>query len=318
MASAVNLSVGTASFQGAEKLQKALDTIRSLGISEIDTAEIYGNNEADLGKVQAATQGFVLSTKNPGGFGTPSLTPPELLREKTAASLARLVVDQVDILYIHAPVPSLQPADYAHTFDEMYRAGSFRRFGISNFTPEETRALYDYCKEHGLVLPTVYQGNYNPVSRLIEADLFPVLRELGISFYAYSPTAGGFLTKTRKAIAEDTVDGRFDANSDHPVIKLYRGFYLKPAMLEGLAKWEELAELEGVSQAELAYRWVAYHSKLEASRGDTIILGASKIEQLTQTVGGLQKGPLKHEVVRGIDEVWENVRAYAISDNFHG
>lgn len=166
------------------------------------------------------------------------------------------------------------------------------------------------------MLPTVYQGNYNAVSRFYDDTLLPVLRELGIVFYAYSPIAGGFLTKTRKAIEDNTAEGRFKDDKDNRVAQLYRGMYIKPKMLEGLGRWEELAKQQGVPQAELAYRWVYYHSKLSPAKGDFLILGAGKVEQLLQTHKGLQNGPLAPEVVKGIDEVWDIVKADAFENNF--
>lgn len=312
----LNISVGTFTFTELESLQSALDVLKKYGVVEIDTAEIYHNNEANLGAVKAAEQGFIISTKNPGGWTPNSLTPPENLKAKTEASLQKLGVSQVDILYIHGPDASLTPADYAHTFDELYKAGKFRRFGVSNFTPQQVRDLHAYSKKNGLVLPTVYQGNYNAVSRAIETTLFPVLRELGIAFYAYSPIAGGFLTKSRKALEDGTEGGRF-AVGDNAINSMYRGFYIKPTMLEALGKWEELAKIQGVSQAELAYRWIYYHSLLKPEQhNDFVIAGASKIEQLTQTLEALKTGPLKPEVVQAIDELWDHVKQDAIVDNY--
>lgn len=317
--SSLNISVGTTSFVGPENLQPALDVLKQHGVTEIDTAELYGTNEADLGAVRptAAAQGFVLSTKNPGGWapGT-ALVPAANLRAKTDAALARLGVDQVDIFYVHGPDPTVTPADYAPTFDALHREGKFRRFGVSNYTPAEVRDLHAYCAAHGLVRPTVYQGNYNAVSRLVEADLFPLLRELGLAFYAYSPIAGGFLTKSRAALEAGREGGRF-AVGERLVNVMYQKLYLKPALLEGLAKWEELARAEGVPQAELAYRWIYYHSALKPEEhGDFVVVGASKLTQLSQTLEGLRRGPLKPEVVQGIDQVWEVVKEDAFVDNY--
>lgn len=210
---------------------------------------------------------------------------------------------------------TLKPADWAHEMDRLHKEGKFKRFGISNFTPAVTEELHAYCKAHGLVLPTVYQGNYNAVSRLVDTTLFPLLRRLDMAFYAYSAIAGGFLTKTRKALEEGSADGRFAAG-DNRIGNLYRKFYLKPAMLDGLARWEELAKIQGVPQAELACRWVYCHSAMDVQKGDQVIVGASKTDQLVQTVDGLKRGPLKPEVVKGIDELWDVVKHEAIIDNY--
>lgn len=310
--SELKLAVGTAGFPGAEKLQPALDAIKAAGIKEIDTAEAYGNNEEDLGSVGAADT-FIISTKNPGGWHPGALKE---IPSRFNASLEKLKTKQVDIFYIHGPDRNLPLDEWVPQVDALYREGKFRRFGVSNFNPEETRALHDYAKAKGYVLPTVYQGNYNAVSRHIDNTLFPVLRELGIAFYAYSPVAGGFLTKTRAALQEGTADGRFRADHESPVAQMYHNLYKKPRLLEGLGRWEGIAERQGVPRAELAYRWVYYHSAMRPDLGDVVIVGASSPGQITQTAEGIARGPLKPEVVKDIEEVWELVKDEAIVDNF--
>ena len=90
----------------------------------------------------------------------------------------------------------------------MYKSGAFERFGLSNYPASEVQKVYDICEANGYVKPTAYQGNYSPVARKQETILFPTLRKLGISFYAYSPLAGGFLTKTKEDIEAGA--GRFN------------------------------------------------------------------------------------------------------------
>ena len=96
---------------------------------------------------------------------------------------------------------------------EVYKTGVFSRFGLSNFQADTVQEVYDYCKKNEYVLPTVYQGNYSAIARKQDTLLFPLLRKLGIAFYAYSPIAGGFLTKTKQQIEEGA--GRF--NKDNPI-----------------------------------------------------------------------------------------------------
>jgi aryl-alcohol dehydrogenase-like predicted oxidoreductase len=113
---------------------------------------------------------------------------------------------------------------------EVYKTGVSSRFGLSNFQGSTVQEVYDYCKENGHVLPSVYQGNYNAVARKQQTLLFSLLRKLHIAFYAYSPIAGGFLTKTKQLITEGA--GRF--KKDTPVGQMYAGMYSKPAYLEEL------------------------------------------------------------------------------------
>jgi aflatoxin B1 aldehyde reductase len=72
-----------------------------------------------------------------------------------------------------------------------------------------------------------------------------------------------------------------------------------------------------VSKAELAYRWVAYHSALQGDE-DGVIFGASSLNQVEQTAQGLKKGKLSEEAVNGIERIWESVKKVAPIDNFQG
>ena len=138
-----------------------------------------------------------------------------------------------------------------------------------------------------------------------------MLRELNMCFYAYSPIAGGFLAKTRAQIEEG--QGRFNKES---LNGMYMEMYNKPSYLKALEKWETIADKEGCSRAELAYRWVAYHSMLSREKGDGIIVGASSTQQLEGTMKGLEKGPLSEDGQKGCDEVWKMVEKEAPTDNF--
>ena len=85
------------------------------------------------------------------------------------------------------------------------------------------------AKENGFVLPSVYQGNYSAVARKVEDDLFPLFRELGVAFYAYSPTVGGFLAKARQDV--ESGQGRFGAEF---LGGIYHKLYVKKSYLDAL------------------------------------------------------------------------------------
>ena len=314
----LKIEIGTMCFPGKETLLPALEIIKSAGITSIDTAQMYGTNEEDLGTCEAASMGFSISTKNWGGWKKGEALKPDYLIRTTDESLQKLGVDQVDIFYIHGPDRTMELDEWVPTVQGIYEQGKFKRFGVSNFSPEEVRDLWEYCKAKGYVLPTVYQGNYNAVSRHIETTLFPTLRELGIAFYAYSPVAGGFLTKSAKALKDGTEGGRFSADPEKETSlgTMYRNMYLKPTMLEGLERWGEQAQYQGVTNAELAYRWLYYHSLIDPALGDHLIIGASRLGHIQPTVDGLKKGPLKPEVAKSIDEIWDLIEKDAIVNNF--
>lgn len=219
---------------------------------------------------------------------------------------------KLDVFYIHAPDKDVPFPETCAGINDAHKEGLFERFGLSNFRPEEVQSVYDICKKNGFVLPTVYQGNYSPVARKQEEILFPLLRKLGIAFYAYSPIAGGFLTKTK----EDIANGKGRFNENIPIGKLYRTLYAKPSYLEALSEWDSIAKDAGVGKAELAYRWVVYNSHLKQESGDACIVGYTRKEQLENTLKFVEKGPLDAKTCQRIDQVWKTIEHEAGVDNF--
>jgi aflatoxin B1 aldehyde reductase len=296
------------SFNTKEKVAEAIDVLLGAGVTTIDTARIYPGSEAAIGRQDKRTQ-FVIDTKVPGGFEKDTAHKDTIVAHAKEA-LEKVNIKQFDILYIHSPDPDIPLDDTLAGINEAHKQGIFKRFGLSNYAPEDVQRVYDLAKEKGYPLPEVYQGNYNPVARHLEKDLFPVLRKLGIVFYAYSPLAGGFLTKSNADL--DAGAGRFGKDA---LGGMYSGMYDKPSLREGLKTWNSLAEKEGVSKAELAYRWVAHHSAL-TQEGDGVIFGASKLSQIEQTAGWIKEGKLSDEAVKGVEGVWETVKAEAPVDNY--
>jgi aflatoxin B1 aldehyde reductase len=89
-------------------------------------------------------------------------------------------------MHLHGPDRTTPFAETFEAVDKEYRAGRFEEFGLSNFTAAEVQECIAMCKDKGWVLPTVYQGHYNAITRGAEKDLIPVLREHGIRFHAFS------------------------------------------------------------------------------------------------------------------------------------
>jgi aflatoxin B1 aldehyde reductase len=148
------------------------------------------------------------------------------------------------------------------------------------------------CEEHNYVKPSIYQGEYNLVHRDPEETLLPLLRKHKIHFVAFSPLGGGFLTgKFTAGNAEGT---RFGG----PLGQRHRQVYDRPDFHNMINELKRIIEPLGISPTGAALRWLAYHSEL--NEGDGIILGASKIEQLTQNVKDIEQGPLPESVIVAI------------------
>jgi aflatoxin B1 aldehyde reductase len=189
------------------------------------------------------------------------------------------------------------------------------QFGLSNYKPADVQKIYDIQSAKGSVVPSVFQGNYNAVSRHIESDLFPLLRKLKISFYAYSPIAGGFLVKSSAQLRVKDDQGRFGPNARTG--NMYSSMYGKESLYAALDEWEHIANDAGISKAALAYRWIAYHSALKQEYGDGVIVGASKVEQLEETLKVIEDGPLDPKTAERANQIWKKVEHEAPLDNYH-
>lgn len=187
---------------------------------------------------------------------------------------------------MHVPDESTPISETMEGIKELYLAGKFDQFGISNFSAEQVEECYNYAKSKSYVLPTIYQSVYRVISRANENTLFPTLRRLNISIQAYSALASGFLVRTPDDIAAGK--GNFDPST--VLGKILHEMYCKLSYLEYLKEYNVLAKEAGSKQAGLAYRWITWHSELDAEKGDAMVLGASSANQLEEIIGEIKKG----------------------------
>ncbi len=182
--------------EGAAAIRRA----RELGVTHFDTAELYGwgANEKIVGAVVAPFRDEITIATKFGftrEFGTDSR--PGHIREVLDNSLRYLGTDHVDVLYQHRVDPDVPIEDVAGTVGELIAAGKVKYFGLSEAGPQTIR------RAHAVHPVSVLQTEYSLFERDVE-ELFPVLRELGIGFVAYSPLGRGFLTGTAKPPASTT------------------------------------------------------------------------------------------------------------------
>jgi aflatoxin B1 aldehyde reductase len=179
-----------------------------------------------------------------------------------------------------------------------------KQFGVSNLRAEEVEELYKYASSKNYVLPTVYQGNYNLLSRTVETELFPLLRKLGISFYAYSPLCCGILINAEAKLRAST--GRWDTS--HFGGKYMNNLYNKPSYIAASKKFQATCEARGISPAGAAYRWMRYHSALKQEFGDGLVIGASSKTQLSHSLEEMERGPLDDDLVGELESLWDVVK----------
>ncbi|KAL8793852.1 MAG: hypothetical protein Q9195_003578 [Heterodermia aff. obscurata] len=307
----VKIIFGAAGFPGLPP-DPVFSLLHDHGVKDLDTASLYAGSEALLGST-GASKDFTIHTKAPGF--TPGSLSRRSVEDGMKKSLEELKLNSVETYFLHCPDTQTPIEETLEAIQELYVAGKFRKFGLSNFKASDVESIYNLAKEKGYVLPTVYQGNYNAVSRHYEQDLFPLLRKLNMSFWAYSPIAGGFLVRSPQAIKEGN-QGRFDKETR--LGKMYHDLYAKPSLISALEQWELVAKKVGITKAALAYRWVRFNSALQGTHEDALILGASSPAQLEQTLKSLAEGPLPQEVLQDIENIWETVKHEAPIDNYHG
>jgi len=168
------------------------------GVTFFDTAEVYGpfTNEELLGqalspireKVVIATKfGFSLyEDGRPGWKGLDS--HPTHIRKVAEASLKRLKIDTIDLFYQHRVDPNVPIEDVAGAVKELIEEGKVRHFGLSEAGVGTIR------RAHAVQPVTALQSEYSLWWRKPEAEVLPVLEELGIGLVPYSPLGKGFLT----------------------------------------------------------------------------------------------------------------------------
>ncbi|WP_315821172.1 aldo/keto reductase [Paraflavitalea speifideaquila] len=235
-------------------LHRALD----LGINFWDTADMYGNgaNEALISKVLVPNRDkvfiatkFGFRFKEDGSYYFDGSVAH--LKSAVEASLKRLKIDTIDLYYAHRIDPNVPVEDMVGAMAQLVKEGKVRYLGLSEASVASIR------KAHAVHPISAVQSEYAVVTRGIETEVLPVLRELGISLIPYSPLGRGLITaavQDKNQLAEDdfrrTLPRFSDANWDNNQ--------------RMVAEFAGLAEAKNITAAQLALGWVL-------AQGDDII-----------------------------------------------
>ena len=198
----MGMSQSYGAFDDAESIATVHRAIE-VGVNFFDTAEVYGpfTNEELVGRalrgkrdqaVIATKFGFAIRDGQTVGVDS----RPEHIREAADASLRRLGTDRIDLLYQHRVDPRVPIEDVAGAVGALVREGKVRFFGLSEAGAGNIR------RAHAVHPVSALQSEYSLWERNLEAEIIPLLRELGIGLVPFSPLGRGFLTGTAKP-AED-------------------------------------------------------------------------------------------------------------------
>ncbi len=229
-------------------LHRALD----LGVNLIDTADMYGpfTNEVLVGRaLRGLRDRVILATKfgnqrQPDGTYVRVNGRPEYVKSACDASLLRLGVEHIDLYYQHRVDPTVPIEETVGAMAELKRAGKIRYLGLSEAGPATIRRAQ---LEHPI---SALQSECSLWTREVETEIFPVIRELGIGFVAYSPLGRGFLTGRFRS--REDMDSGDIRRRVHP--RFQAGNFEKNLALARAV--EELASKKGCSPAQLALAWV--------------------------------------------------------------
>jgi aryl-alcohol dehydrogenase-like predicted oxidoreductase len=263
------------------------------GVTFFDTAEAYGpfTNEELVGEALAPVRGqVVIATKFGMKLGTNAMdSRPEHIREVAEASLQRLKVDTIDLLYQHRVDPNVPIEDVAGTVKELIRAGKVKHFGMSEAGVKTIR------RAHAVQPVTAVQSEYSLWWRKPEEELLPALEELGIGFVPFSPLGKGFLTGK---IDEKTT---FEKNDFRNIVPRFTPGARKAnqALVDLLG---QVARRKKATPAQIALAWL-----LAQKPWIVPIPGTTKRSRLEENLGAASI-PLTPEDLRAIDAAASRIR----------
>lgn len=211
------------------------------------------------------------------------------LERQLNESLQNLKKDKVDIFYLHCPDHQTPIFETLEKATELWRKDKYDKLGVSNFSLGELIEVLDVCESNGFIAPDYYQGMYNILCRKVE-EIFPLLDDFNIEFWAYNPLAGGLLSgKYHNCIYNKNINNK-SYNNDITLIsrfkdnQIYKNIFWKDELLNAAEKL--FNSCEKASPVKKSFDWLQYYSKLRAN--DKIIIGASTSKQLIENMECLQ------------------------------
>ena len=267
--------VYTSSVRGDDQAVALIHRALDLGVTMIDTADVYGGSETQVGKaLKGRRAGVVLATK----FGFVNDRPgeeeridgsPDYVRRACDASLKRLAVDHIDLYYLHRVDPRVPIEETVGAMGDLVRRGKVRHLGLSEPSPATVR------RAHAVHPLAAVQNEYSLWTRDPEDALLPTLRELGIALVAYSPLGRGFLAGRFRSPDDLSPD---DWRRNNPRFT-GENFRRNLALADRV---RELAGQKGCTPAQLALAW------LIRRHNDVVpIPGTSSIARLEENVAAV-------------------------------
>ncbi len=263
-----------------ETAARTIDKAYELGINFFDTANAYNRGEAEKVVGEALRKydrsSYVLATKVffPMGDGPNDrgLSRKHVL-EQANASLKRLGLDYVDILYCHRYDPETPVEETLRAFNDLMRQGKVLYAGISEWSAAQIEEAMHVADRYLLDRFVVNQPQYSMLHRKIEEEVIPVSKKHGMGQVVFSPLAQGLLTGKYKSLSDIPADSRAANDKMNRFIKglLNEGTLLK------VQKIGVIADKLCIPMAQLALAWVLRQPNVASA-----LIGASRPDQVAE------------------------------------
>lgn len=280
------------------------------GVNFFDNAETYANGKSEivmgkiLKKMKWKRDTWLVSSKVYYGEGgkLPNQTglSKKRIYEACDAALKRLQVDYLDFYFCHRPDKNCPTLEIAWAMQQLIMKGKVLYWGSSEWTGEQIREAHGICEAHNLIPPTMEQPMYNMFNRRkVEQDFRRLYDTVGLGTTVFSPLAAGFLSgkyNQKKATKASRLNLK-----DYEWLKKSSG----SEDTEKIKKVDQLMRIAkdlGISMPKLALAWC-----LKNPRVSTVILGATKTEQLKENLTSLDAvSLLNDEVMDRIEKILQN------------
>ncbi len=299
----------TFSFQlDAAKADTIMGKAYDAGVNFFDNAEVYANGESEKimgGVLERSGWGrdtYIVSSKVYWGGDLPTQRGlhRKHVHDACHAALRRLRVDYLDLFFCHRPDLETPIEETVHAMDTLIRQGKVLYWGTSEWSAQQIQQAYGVARQYGLTPPTMEQPQYNMLHRdRVEREYHALYNEIGLGTTIWSPLASGILT--------NKYSGGIPAGS-RMTLPAYDWLRERMESPEGKQQIEMAAALKpvaddlGCSMAQLAIAWC-----LKNSRVSTVILGASRVEQLDENLAALNVvESLDNEVMDRIETILDN------------
>ena len=287
--------------QARSCVRAALDA----GISTFDTADVYANTRAEtvLGEALKGErrESLEIMTKvfgpiGPKGHNDLGLSRKHIM-EAAHGSLKRLQTDHIDVYQAHRYDYETPLEETMQAFADLVRAGKVLYIGVSEWTVDQLQDGHGLAEDHGFQLIS-NQPQYSMLWRVIEEEVVPASRELGISQVVWSPIAQGVLTGKYQPGEQPPEGSR--ATDDKGGANMIKR-WMRDDVLTRVQQLQPIAEEAGLSMAALAVAWVLQNDNVA-----TAIIGASRPEQVhdNAAAAGVR---LPDDVLSRIDEILDPV-----------